>query len=66
MLLLTYIWNAVVICRRFAMHWVVRACVRALFRAGRRIEISIAMMPITTRSSTSVKARAVGGRFDIT
>src|SRR6266566_8617747 len=33
------------------------ACSRAFFRAGRSIEISSAMMPITTRSSTSVNPR---------
>jgi hypothetical protein len=34
----------------------IRACWRALFSAGIRIEMSSAMMPMTTRSSTRVKA----------
>src|SRR5690349_8065586 len=35
----------------------VLACSRALLRAGRRMPISTAMMPITTSSSTRVNAR---------
>ena len=37
-------------------HAVVLAAARARLSAGRRIEISSAMMPMTTRSSTSVNA----------
>src|SRR3982751_6268250 len=45
------------------MQLVLRACLRALPSAGRRIEISSAMMPMTTRSSTSVKAARRVGRL---
>src|SRR5262245_14843047 len=44
--------------RMLAEHEIVRAALRALPSAGRRIEISSAMMPMTTRSSTSVKPDA--------
>src|SRR5262245_10073792 len=40
--------------RRFAAHAIAYADSRALVSAGSRIEISRAMMPITTRSSTKV------------
>src|SRR5262245_15334011 len=39
------------------MHAVVFACFRARLMVGRRIPMSTAMIPITTRSSTSVKPR---------
>src|SRR5258706_6141821 len=54
-----YIWSAVPSWRTVARHLVVLAARRALPRTGRRIEISKAMMPMTTRSSTRVKARLV-------
>src|SRR5688500_3499214 len=44
-------------CWRFAKHFTVFACRRAARRAGRSIEITRATMPMTTSSSTSVKAR---------
>src|SRR4051812_24405752 len=43
--------------RKFAMHFTVLAARRALPKAGRRIEISNAMMPMTTSNSTSVNPR---------
>src|SRR5689334_24633112 len=43
------------ICRRFEAHFTRLAVSRARLRDGSRIEISSAMMPITTSSSTSVK-----------
>jgi hypothetical protein len=46
--------------RRLAAHLMVLADSRALLRAGRRMLISSAMMPITTRSSTRVKAERRG------
>src|SRR5437016_3758789 len=54
-----YIWRAVPSWRTVARHLVVLAARRALPRTGSRIEISRAMMPMTTRSSTRVKARLV-------
>src|SRR5688500_4734040 len=48
---------AVPICRRLLAHLTVFACCLALLRLGSRIAISSAMMPMTTRSSTSVNAR---------
>src|SRR5687767_9151602 len=42
--------------RRLAMHLVVLACRRAAERAGIRMAMSRAMIPMTTRSSTSVNA----------
>src|SRR4051812_45438573 len=53
---LAYMLRNVPIWRRLLRHCVRLALSRALFRLGRRIEISTAMMPITTRSSTSVNA----------
>src|SRR5687767_10619726 len=38
------------------LHLTVSACARALLRLGSRIEISRAMMPMTTSNSTSVNA----------
>src|SRR3954453_1272863 len=38
------------------MHWIDRALSRARLSAGSRIEIRIAMIPITTSNSTSVNA----------
>src|SRR5690349_12630405 len=54
---LMYISMALATCRMLLEHWMVLAWRRALLRAGRRMPISTAMMPITTRSSTSVNAR---------
>src|SRR5687768_4330261 len=45
--------------RRLAAQETVRAAARALPRAGRRMAIGRAMMPMTTRSSTRVKPRIV-------
>jgi len=39
------------------MQLVLSACLRALLNAGNRIEINSAMIPITTKSSTSVNPR---------
>ena len=39
-------------------HWTDRACSRTLLSAGKSIEISTAMMPITTSNSTRVKSRS--------
>jgi hypothetical protein len=47
--------KAWLISRMFAMHLTWLACSRARLRAGIRMAISSAMMPITTSSSTSVK-----------
>src|SRR5688500_4885185 len=44
------------ICRRLLRHLVALADMRALARAGRSTAMRIAMIPITTSSSTSVKA----------
>src|SRR5437660_7550567 len=44
---LQYMIVAVMTCFMFARHLVVLACWRALLSAGRRIEISSAMMPMT-------------------
>src|SRR3954453_879605 len=52
-----YMITAVMSCRVLDMQAVMLACLRALPSAGSKIEINSAMMPITTRSSTSVKAR---------
>src|SRR3954463_7085203 len=48
--------------RKFARHFTVLAALRALLSEGSRIEISKAMMPITTKSSTSVNPRPVWRR----
>src|SRR5690242_19783414 len=61
--MLAYIAEACPICRRFDRHAAVFALWRALLSAGSRIEISSAMMPITTSSSTSVKARVTRARL---
>src|SRR4051812_9464769 len=53
---LTYMELAMPNWRREAAHWTVRAWRRARLRAGRRMEMRRAMMPMTTRSSTRVKA----------
>src|SRR5688500_8297360 len=45
------------ICWRLFWQTTVCAAIRALLKAGSNIEIRIAMIPITTRSSTSVKPR---------
>jgi hypothetical protein len=50
--------KAWMICRWLLEHATPAACSRALRRTGMRMEISSAMMPITTSSSTSVKAHA--------
>jgi hypothetical protein len=42
-------------CRKFDWHFTRFADARARVSAGIRIEINTAMIPITTRSSTSVK-----------
>src|SRR5947209_10977300 len=43
-------------CRRFDKHCTCLACSRAFPKAGRRIEISSAIIPITTSNSTKVNA----------
>src|SRR5688572_14232420 len=43
------------ICRRLLRQWVRLALARASVMTGRRIEISTAMMPMTTSSSINVK-----------
>jgi len=53
--LLAYMIIANPICLRLLAHFTRLACSRARFRAGRRIEISSAMIPMTTNSSTRVK-----------
>src|SRR4029079_17250209 len=55
--LLAYMMAARAICRRLLAHLARLACSRARFRLGSRIEISRAMMPMTTSSSTSVNPR---------
>src|SRR4051794_16508139 len=57
-----YIWSAIANCRRFDEHCTRTALRRALFSAGSSTEISTAMMPITTSSSTSVKPRMIRPR----
>jgi len=57
-LALAYIVAACTMPCRFAEHLVVSACRRTRLSVGRRIEINKAMIPMTTRSSTSVNARA--------
>src|SRR5689334_16342324 len=52
---LAYMRVIVMSCRMLDRHLVVLACWRALLSAGSKIEISSAMMPMTTSSSTSVK-----------
>jgi hypothetical protein len=54
--MLRYIWLAVASWRQLLRHLVRVACSRALPSVGSSSEISTAMMPITTSSSTSVKA----------
>jgi hypothetical protein len=54
-LALVYMTNAVPMLRRLDMHLTIWACCRALFSAGKRMAIRIAMIPMTTSSSTSVK-----------
>src|SRR5438067_4586727 len=49
----------------FDAHLTVLAASRALLSAGRRIEISSAMMPMTTRSSTRVKPARIWFDFRI-
>src|SRR3954451_4428112 len=41
------------------LHFVAKACARALPRLGSRIEINRAMIPMTTSSSTKVKPRRI-------
>src|SRR5688500_1402076 len=50
-----YIWMPWPIWRRLLAHFTRLACSRARLSDGSRIEISNAMMPITTSSSTRVK-----------
>src|SRR5437763_8058938 len=50
-----YIWRPWPIWRRLLAHLTRLACSRARFKDGSRMEISSAMMPITTSSSTRVK-----------
>jgi hypothetical protein len=54
-LLLMYVSIAIAICRMLLEHCTVFACRRAFCSAGNRIEISTAMIPMTTSNSTSVK-----------
>src|ERR1043166_2920545 len=42
--------------RMLEAHWTILACRRAAITLGKRMEIRTAMMPRTTRSSTSEKA----------
>src|SRR6266545_7067763 len=49
--------EAIIICRMFDMHAEPAACLRALLKAGSNIAISSAIIPMTTSSSTKVKAR---------
>jgi hypothetical protein len=53
--------SACMSCRRFDMHLVTAAALRALLSTGNRIPIKTAMMPITTSNSTKVNP---GFRFD--
>src|SRR4051812_25534401 len=53
-------------CRRLEAHLTRLARWRAVFRAGRRIAISTAMMAMTTRSSTKVKPTMTRFIFVIT
>ena len=66
LLALAYRMNPWAICRRLLWHATIRDCSRAFFSDGSRIEMSNAMMPITTKSSTSVNPFVVradcGGR----
>src|SRR5687767_13606478 len=48
---------AVAIWRRLDMHATARDCARAAEMTGRRMPIMMAMIPMTTSSSTSVNAR---------
>src|SRR6476659_191561 len=57
-----YMMHAYQTLRMLLAHLTWRALSLALFRAGRRMDISKAMMPITTRSSTSVKPRCLEAR----
>src|SRR4051794_15396699 len=57
LLALAYMLRKIEIWRRLLRHCVLLADSRALLSVGSRIEISTAMMPITTSNSTSVKAR---------
>src|SRR5262245_41537722 len=50
--------------RRLLRHWVRFADSRARLNVGRRIEISTAMMPMTTSNSTKVKAKRRRGEGD--
>ena len=52
---LAYIWMPWPIWRRLLAHFTRLACSRARLSDGSRMEISSAMMPITTSSSTRVK-----------
>jgi hypothetical protein len=52
-----YMWMACPICLSCDRQYTWFAACRARFRLGSRIEMSNAMMPMTTSSSTSVKAR---------
>jgi hypothetical protein len=54
----TYIAIALPMSFSEAAHLILEASDRAAWRAGRRIAIRIAMIPITTSNSTSVNARA--------
>jgi len=56
------VWIALPMLRRFDRHASRFALCRARLRDGSRIEISSAMMPITTSSSTSVNALRVVAR----
>src|SRR5215213_5416879 len=49
--------SSTAICRRLLKHCVRLADSRALLSVGSRMPINTAMMPMTTRSSTSVKPR---------
>src|SRR6266480_155788 len=53
---LVHMMVAEAICRMLLRHLTCRPDSRALLRAGRRIPISKAIIPITTRSSTRVNA----------
>src|SRR3954468_17599481 len=61
LLSLAYIWLTIDSWRMLLRHLTRSDCSRALLKAGTRIEISSAMMPMTTSSSTSVNP-AMRGR----
>jgi len=59
------VWNASPSCRRWLRHCVRRALSRALCTAGKSSPIRVAMIAITTKSSTSVNARRLNARGEL-